>query len=171
MARALLVGCGCRGRELGVRLLDAGWQVRGTTRRAGATPEIERAGIEPAVADPDRIATVLDHIEGVTVVTWLLGSASGPQEEVAALHGPRLERLCEELVDTHVRGLVYEAEGAVAPRSLSRGRSVVEAASGRWRMPVALIEHSPADAGGWAGAATAAVLSLTGQHPGAKPGY
>ena len=34
MARALIVGCGCRGRELGRELLAEGWQVRGTSRRA-----------------------------------------------------------------------------------------------------------------------------------------
>ena len=37
MARALIVGCGCRGRELGSALAAAGWQVRGTTRDP-ATP-------------------------------------------------------------------------------------------------------------------------------------
>lgn len=171
MARALLVGCGCRGRELGVRLLDAGWQVRGTTRRDDGVAAIERAGIEPAVADPDRIATVLDQIADVAVVAWLLGSASGEEEQVAALHGPRLERLCEELVDTPVRGLVYEAAGAVATHSLSEGRRVLSVASQRWRIPVALIEHDPADSSGWAAAAAAAVLRLTGQRPGTKPGY
>ncbi len=34
LARALIVGCGCHGRELGAELLPAGWQVRGTSARA-----------------------------------------------------------------------------------------------------------------------------------------
>ena len=33
MARALIVGCGCRGRLLGKELLAQGWAVRGTSRR------------------------------------------------------------------------------------------------------------------------------------------
>jgi len=43
MARALVVGCGCRGRELGRELRERGWQVRGTTRGPGIA-EIEDAG-------------------------------------------------------------------------------------------------------------------------------
>ena len=54
MARALIVGCGCRGRALGRALLDAGWQVRGTTRSGDRAAAIEAEGIEAAVADPDR---------------------------------------------------------------------------------------------------------------------
>jgi prephenate dehydrogenase len=45
MARALIVGCGCRGRMLGRRLVDAGWLVRGTTRDPGNSEEILGAGI------------------------------------------------------------------------------------------------------------------------------
>ena len=33
VARALIVGCGCRGRMLGQRLVEDGWAVRGTSRR------------------------------------------------------------------------------------------------------------------------------------------
>lgn len=162
MARALLVGCGCRGRELGVHLLDAGWQVRGTTRRAAGTSEIARAGIEPAVADPDRVATVLDHIEGVTIVAWLLGSVNGEADEAAALHGPRLDRLCEELVDTPVRGLVYEAAGTVAPESLREGERVLRVASDRWRIPFELLKCDPRTHQEWTDEAMAAFRRLTG---------
>ena len=162
MARALLIGCGCRARELGGRLLAEGWRVRGTTRAAQGAAAIERAGIEPAVADPDRIGTVLDQIADVAVVGWLLGSASGDPGLLAALHGPRLERLCEELVDTPVRGLVYEAAGSVAPESLREGRRVLADASARWHIPVELLDHDPADACGWAQAAEAAFARLVG---------
>ncbi len=117
MARALIVGCGCRGRELGGRLLADGWAVRGTTRDPDRTDAIEAAGIEAAVADPDRLMTVLDLIGDVAVLCWLLGSASGEPDEVAALHGPRLERLLEEIVDTPVRGIAYEAGGLGAAAS------------------------------------------------------
>jgi hypothetical protein len=162
VARALLVGCGCRARELGARLLEGGWPVRGTTRTQAGVAAIERVGIEAAVADPDRVGTVLDQIADVAVVGWLLGSASGDPELVAALHGPRLERLCEELVDTPVRGLVYEAAGSVAPEFLREGERVVVDASRRWRIPVELLDHDPADSRRWASAAEAAFGRLVG---------
>ena len=79
MARALIVGCGCRGRELGSRLLAEGWSVRGTSRGEAGAEAIGAAGIEAAEADPDRLGTVLDLIGDVTVVVWLMGSASGPE--------------------------------------------------------------------------------------------
>jgi uncharacterized protein YbjT (DUF2867 family) len=162
VARALLVGCGCRGRELGGRLLGAGWQVRGTTRSRRGLAAIERAGIEPAIADPDRIGTVLDHIEGVGAVGWLLGSASGGREQVAALHGPRLERLCEELVDTPVRGVVYEAAGSAPAEALREGERVLAEAADRWRIRVERIEHDSTDWSGWAQEAATAFRRLLG---------
>ena len=160
MARALLVGCGCRARGLGVQLRDGGWQVRGTTRDPARTAEIEGAGIEPAIAEPDRVGTVLDHVADVTVVGWLLASAAGDPDSVRALHGPRLERLCEELVDTPVRGIVYEAIGTAPAEALERGREVLEAAGERWRIPFEVIEHDPADHDGWARAASHAFAKL-----------
>src|SRR5688572_16011868 len=107
LARALIVGCGCRGQELGKRLVGAGWQVRGTTRGPGNAEDIRAARLEAVVADPDRVASILDHVGDVALVFWLLGSAKGRPEEITAVHGPRLERLMEELVETPVRGFVY----------------------------------------------------------------
>ncbi len=157
MARALLVGCGCRARSLGRTLLDDGWMVRGTARAPGALAEIEAAGIEPALADPDRIADVLELIADVTVICWLLGSARGEPEEVAALHGSRLERLLEEIVDTPVRGVVYEASGSVDGKLLEAGAAIVAAAEERWRIPGRVIDADPADEVAWLQAARAAV--------------
>lgn len=142
MARALVVGCGCRGRELGVALLGQGWAVRGTSRRREGLAAIEAAGIEPARADPNRPATLLELVGDVAVVHWLLGSASGAAEDVAALHGSRLERLLEHLVETPVRRFVYEAFGSVDPGILERGAAIVEEAGRTWRIPVE-IQRSP----------------------------
>lgn len=128
MARALIVGCGCRGRELGERLLAEGWAVRGTSRREEGLSAIEAAGIEPALADPDRPGTILELVNDVAVLVLLLGNASGSEEELAAIHGPRLERLMEHLVETPVRGVVYEGT--------EEGEEVVRAASRTWRIPV-----------------------------------
>ena len=157
MARALIIGCGCRGRELGRRLLADGWAVRGTTRDPACCAEIEAAGIEAAVADPDRAITLLDLIGDVAVVCWLLGSAGGKPEALAAIHGPRLERLLEEFVDTPVRGVVYESAGSVARAHLEAGETALGEARRRWRIPYELIAADPSLHEEWSDAAQAAV--------------
>jgi uncharacterized protein YbjT (DUF2867 family) len=145
VARALIVGCGCRGRTLGERLLEQGWEVRGTTRSEEAVAAIEAAGIEAALADPDRPATLLELVGDVTAIYWLLGSATGDTENVEAIHGARLERFLERLVETPVRRFVYEAGGSVDASILARGTSAVETASRTWRIPIEI-----ADAEAWA---------------------
>jgi uncharacterized protein YbjT (DUF2867 family) len=159
VARALIVGCGCRGRELGVELVERGWQVRGTSRREEAREEIAAAGLEPAAADPERPGTILELCGDVAVVVWLLGSATGGRELVAAVHGPRLERLLEKLVDTPVRGVLYEGAGGVAAETLAGGREIVERAGRTWRIPVATLDADRA-APGWAARAAEAVSRL-----------
>lgn len=150
MARALIVGCGCRGREVGQRLLVKGWQVRGTSRRELGLVPIEAAGIEPALADPAEPATILDLVGDVTVLCWLLGSARGDDENLAAIHGPRLDRLLEKVVETPVRRFVYEGAGSVDPILLARGREAVEAASETWDIPVCCTLVDPFDDTVWA---------------------
>jgi len=162
VARALIVACGCRGQALGRRLAGAGWLVRGTTRRAAAAEDILAAGLEPAVADPDQGASVLDHVGDVTLVFWLMGSAVGERGAVAALHGPRLERVLEKLVDTPVRGFVYEAAGSVALEDRERGSELVRAAGEKWRIPVALVDRDPGDWEEWTEAMLAAAEGLIG---------
>ncbi len=160
MARALIVGCGCRGRLLGDRLLAEGWAVRGTTRREEALAAIEAAGIEPVLADPDRPGTLLDLIGDITVVHWLLGSARGEPEAVAAVHGTRLERLLERLVDTPVRGFVYEAAGTVEPGDLARGEAAVRTAAATWRIPAEVVKATPDDPQVWLDAMLEATLRI-----------
>jgi uncharacterized protein YbjT (DUF2867 family) len=139
LARALIVGCGCRGRQLGERLLEQGWEVRGTSRREGELEAIEAAGIEAALADPEQPGTLLELVGDVTAVYWLLGSASGEAESIEAIHGPRLERFLERLVETPVRRFVYEASGSVDPAILARGAAAVETASKTWQIPVEIV--------------------------------
>jgi nucleoside-diphosphate-sugar epimerase len=134
VARALIVGCGCRGRELGGRLLAEGWAVRGTSRREEGLAAIEVAGIEPALADPERPGTILELVSDVAILVLLLGNVSGSEEELAAIHGPRLERLMEHLVETPVRGVLYEGTG--------EGAGIVRAANRTWRIPVRTVSPS-----------------------------
>lgn len=165
MARALIVGCGCRGRRLAKLLAGEGWAVRGTTRRDRNLAAIEAAGAEAALADPDRPGTVLGLVGDVTVVHWLLGSALGEPEAMAAIHGPRLERLLEKLVDTPVRGFVYEAVGTVSRQQLETGQRIVESAGRTWRIPFAIIGADPGDYDGWLDAAAAATDRVLGNEP------
>jgi nucleoside-diphosphate-sugar epimerase len=152
VARALIVGCGCRGRALGAELANAGWEVRGTTRRPEGVADIERAGIEAAVADPNRLGSVLDQIENVAVVLWLLGSAQGGAGVLEALHGERLERVIEELVDSPVRGFVYQSAGTVESLHLDRGAALVRRLGERHRIPVRVVDADPEGTDAWVAA-------------------
>jgi uncharacterized protein YbjT (DUF2867 family) len=158
VARVLIVGCGGRGQALARELTAGGHAVRGTTRDPARAAAIADAGAEPYVGDPDRIATLMEAIAGVTVVAWLLGSATGAG--AAELHAGRLRMLCEKLVDTPVRGLLYEAAGTLPAEALDGGAAVVRAAATTWSIPVELLETAPEDCQAWTRDATAAVARL-----------
>lgn len=164
MARALIVGCGCRGRELGRALIDAGWSVRGTSRRADGVAEIEAAGIEAAAADPLRLGTITDLVGDVTVVAWLLGSAGGAGAE--AVNDERLESLMAHLVDTPVRGFVLE----VPAQNGERAVGIVERAEATWRVPARLLREDPADHARWTATARTAVTEVIGATIRRPPG-
>jgi uncharacterized protein YbjT (DUF2867 family) len=164
VARALIVGCGCRGRVLGERLLADGWAVRGTSRREEGLDAIREAGIEPTIADPLWPGTVLDLVGDVSLVGWLLGSARAEGEdgeaEVAAIHGERLERLLERLVETPVRGFVYEAAGSADRSVLDVGAELVERAGRTWMIPIRIVRAERDGDGGWTTAMAAAVTGV-----------
>jgi uncharacterized protein YbjT (DUF2867 family) len=162
MARVLIVGCGCRGRALAGDLVAAGHAVRGTTRDPARAPAIAAAGAEPYVGDPDRIATLMDALAGVTIVCWLMGTATGEPGRVAALHDGRLRMLWEKLVDTPVRGVVYEAAGPLPPAVVDRGRELALSAHETWRIPLSLLEADPRDHAAWRPEAGRAVAALLG---------
>jgi nucleoside-diphosphate-sugar epimerase len=162
VARVLIVGCGCRGQALARELVAVGHAVRGTTRDPARTEAIAAAGAEPYVGDPDRIGTLMEALSGVTVVCWLMGSASGDAERVFALHDGRLRMLWEKLVDTPVRGVVYEAAGSVDPAALVRGEAVARVAHETWRIPLEYLSADPADHGAWVAAGRTAVDRLLG---------
>jgi hypothetical protein len=130
-------------------LVGRGHAVRGTTREQSRVPEIEAAGAEAVVADPDRVATLVGSLDHVTVVCVLLGSAVGSAEQVAALHGTRLEMLLTKVVDTTARGVVYEAAGTVDPVILQGGVERVERFAARSLAAVSLIDADPADHDRW----------------------
>lgn len=155
MARILIVGCGCRGIALAHALAAAGHPVRGTTRDPGQVPRLDAAGIEPAVGDPYRLATLLPHVANTSAMVWLMGSAVG--DDVEALHRTRLQTVLERLVDSPVRGMVYEAAGTLPPELLREGAAAVRQASATWAMPFAIVEEDPGDHEAWLAAMAAGV--------------
>ena len=79
--------------------------------------------------DPERLATLTPQLESVSVVCWLFGGSASE-----ALHGDRLESLLEYLVDTPVRGFVYERSP-----DHPRGEQIVARAHETFRIPCAVI--------------------------------
>jgi uncharacterized protein YbjT (DUF2867 family) len=162
MARVLIVGCGGRGQALARELVAAGHAVRGTTRDPASMNAIAAVGAEPYLGDPDRIMTLMDALAQTTIVAWLMGSAAGPDPDVRELHGGRLRMLCEKVVDTGVRGLIYEAAGTVDPSWLQEGELIVRAARATWNIPLEVLDTSPDDRDAWLAGATSAVHRLLG---------
>ena len=157
MARCLIVGCGCRGRELARALRVDGHAIRGTTRDPGRVAEIEAAGAEAFVGDPDRVATLGPALAHVGVACILLGSATGSEEQLTALHSTRLDMLLERMLDTTVRGIVYESVGTVPEPILAEGARRVRHACERSLIPHVLLTADPSGGDAWVSAATDAV--------------
>jgi uncharacterized protein YbjT (DUF2867 family) len=126
VARVLIVGCGCRGQALARELRAAGHAVRGTTRDPAKAGAIAAAGAEPYVGDPDRIATLMEALTGVTILVWLLGEVPDPD-----LHGGRLRMMFEKLVDTPVRGVVYEGTPS--------GEDLARVCAETWSIPLQIL--------------------------------
>jgi hypothetical protein len=105
--------------------------VRGTTRDPAHAAAIAEAGAEPYVGDPDRIATLMDALHGVTIVCWLMGTIAAPE-----LHAGRLRMMFEKLVDTHVRGVVYEG----TPDGETLARTCAET----WQIPLQILTSGDA---------------------------
>lgn len=105
----------------------------GPDGRAAELAASEHVVEEAKGVDPDRLATLTPRLEGVSVLCWLLGD-SGSE----ALHGDRLAALLEYLVDTPVRGFVYERSAAHPS-----GEELVGRACARFRLPAVVV--SPGD--------------------------
>ena len=134
-----------------------GHAVLGTTRDPARGREIEAAGGEPFVGDPDRVSTLGPALAHVGVACLLLGTATGTGQELTALHGTRLEMLLERMLDTTVRSVVYEAAGTVQPPLLAAGAERVRHACERSLIPYVLLTADPSDHEHWLSAADAAV--------------
>jgi nucleoside-diphosphate-sugar epimerase len=160
--RVLLIGGGCRGLRLVENLVADGHAVRAVTRGEAGRAAIEQAGAECWIGDPDVVGTLRYALENVTILVWALGTASGPADDVAALHGSRLEMMLSKTIDTTVRGVVYEAAGTVARATLDAGATELRRACELNEIPHEILTADPADADAWAVAARGAIDRLLG---------
>lgn len=159
--RALIVGGGCRGLDLARELTADGHAVRYVTRTEAGRAAIEEAGAECWIGTPDVIGTLRYALDNVTLLFWLLGTASGSEEEVGPLHGSRLRMMLEKTTDTTVRGVVYEAAGDVPAQLIESGVAEMELAQRTNEIPFALIEADPrGDRSAWIAEARGAVERL-----------
>jgi hypothetical protein len=116
------------------------------TRSEERRAEIEAAGGECWIGDPDRIGTLRYAVANVTILLWALGTVAAPD-----LHGSRLEMMLEKTIDTMVRGVLYEG---------SAGAEIVERMCRLNEMPYALLDADPADSAAWAAAVRAEIDEL-----------
>jgi hypothetical protein len=158
--RALIVGGGCRGLALARDLVADDHAVRAVTRHDARRAPIEAAGAECVVGDPDRIGTLRYALDNVTVLLWLLGTASGDPDRVRALHDTRLEFMLERTIDTTVRGVVYEAAGSVAADVLAGGEAVARRMCERNEIPLAIVRADPAAVPQWLAEVRGAIEGL-----------
>ncbi len=161
MARILIVGGGARGVRLTARLSGDGHAVRVTTRGEERREAIEAAGGECWIGTPDRLATLRLALENVTVVCWLLGAAHGSDEQLQALHTSRLEFFLNQVIDTTVRGFVYESpDGGVAAETAAAGLDILRSVTDRNSIPLRILQTSPGNQEQWLLDAIAAVDSI-----------
>lgn len=163
VARILIVGGGCRGRALAVRLVREGRHaVRITTRTESGRAAIEAAGAECLIGTPDRLASMRGALDGVTIACWMLVTAQGDSEQVQALHGSRLESFLSGAIDTTMRGFVYETATSHrrAPARILAGERIVRTIAARNAIPIATLQADVADSVAWQAEAGAAIDGL-----------
>jgi hypothetical protein len=157
----MIVGGGCRGRQLAAAMASADLPVRVSTRTESGRPAIEEAGAECWIGTPDRLATLRGALAHVTILCWLLGSTVGSPQQLLELHTSRLELFLTQAVDTTVRGIVYEASGTTTPPQLLReGAAIARAAAERNAIPARFLTADPNDLVAWLAEARAGVESL-----------
>jgi hypothetical protein len=158
VARILIVAGGCRGRQLAASLLADGHAVRVSTRTEAGRAAIEKTGAECWVGTPDRLASMRGVTDSVAVACWLTGSVSGDEELIRELHTSRLRFFLTQLIDTTVRGFIYEAKGARTPADvLAQGEQISREITSRNVIPAAFLQADPSDTQAWLAAARAAV--------------
>ena len=142
-------------------MADAGHAVRITTRSEERRSEIEASGAECWLGAPERLGSLRAALDGVTIACWMLARATGSAAEVRSLHGSRLELFLRYVIDTTVRGFVYDASpGALSEQLLEEGAAVTRSLTRQHSIPAWVLVHgdeAPGDDAGWVRAAREAV--------------
>lgn len=130
MARVLLTGTPQRLAPVAERLVAEGFAVRCAV--AGGAPVV--AGAQSVDASPDLPGGIVMALEGVAVVCWLLGDEAWSDPD---LHDSKLETMLLRVVDTGVRGFVYELPSGftAAPALALAGGKQVAHANETWHIP------------------------------------
>ena len=115
--------------------MGKGHAVRVTTRNESGRVAIEATGAECWIGTPERLGTLRAALESVTIVCWLLGTVTAEVQEVRALHASRLEFFLGQVIDTTVRGFVYETAGTVPGDALVEGERIVRMVAERNAIP------------------------------------
>lgn len=143
MSRVLIVGCGYTGANLGERLVDAGHEVYGTTRREARGGELKSLGIRPLVgeltadamrtrmaalepravyyfvpprrADRDLFASVLEAVVGAGLEALIYASST-------SVYGDRGGGWVDEDTEPRPTGRAGEARYSVEARWLEEAR-------------------------------------------------
>lgn len=163
VARILIVGGGCRGRALAVRLVQEGRHaVRITTRTESGRAAIETTGAECLIGTPDRLASMRGALDGVTIACWMLVTAQGDPEQVQALHSSRVESFLSGAIDTTMRGFIYEAATSrgSAHDPVLAGERIVRTIAERNAIPITTLQTDIADSAAWQKEALAAIDGL-----------
>ena len=163
MARILILGGGCRGRQLAAGLVKNGHAVRITTRAEAGRAAIEATGAECWLGTPDRLATLRGALDSVTIACWMLATATGSPEALAELYRTRLEFFLTQAIDTTVRGILFEALSAEHPAGV---RSASEQLARRMaelnQIPLHCLQQDPSDTAAWVAEARGAIDRLLG---------
>ncbi len=161
MARLLIVGGGCRGLRLAEEAEREEHAVRIVTRTEHRRAQIEGAGAECWIGDPNRLGTLRGVLDGVTIACWLLGGAAGPEERLRALHSDRLRAFLESAIDTTVRGVLYEAAGSSMPAgALAEGEWIAQEIAQLNSIPLAVLHADPAGISLWLAQASGELSSM-----------
>jgi hypothetical protein len=97
-------------------------------RIAAAEAALSEAGYAVRSVAPDLAGDIVDQLENVTVVAYLMGDATDP-----AANDEMLETVLLKVVDTGVRGFVYERAGAEPNAHVSHAEAT-------WHLSVAELD-------------------------------
>lgn len=120
MARVLIVDRAGRGGAVSSALAGRGYAVR----------EVEGEPLLPG--------HVVDALENVAVVCWLMGRGDGPGAPGPEVNGEQLETVLLKVVDTGVRGFVFE-------RPDGQSNAHVEHARVTWHIPIEELDAGDGD--------------------------